>query len=169
MNKMLYLVILLFATILIPIVDQLKLFQFDMKPITDAAIVAIVVEIFALVIEFRQSVIANKLLIIIFTPYDFLNRKWIAYNIKIGYENEKRKEIFKNTVKLALEKLKSNNMDEKETGLTHIYVLEKESNAKCKIFIYNSLKDVYQRENDIEFKNRLMEAMCYFHRICRDL
>jgi hypothetical protein len=135
----------------------------DVKNISNAVIIAFIIELSALLLEAQNEYFRYKRPAILFDALSYINYKIISFKIKKSLENEDQRKYYKELIFLAINNIESSEKQKKINGLTQLYQLGRDSDYT--LFIYHSLKRIYCTEKDKSFKPILLEALYKFHKL----
>ena len=157
MKKIYKLLIVLFITIFVSV---FQIGYLNLKFITEALIIAIVVEILAIAGEIRSTYLRNRSPEIIYKTINYLKEWEIKRKISIRYKNEEVKDGFEELISIALFNLNSKDPEVKRAGLAQLHAIESQVSEIERLSIYNGLLNALHNEGDKIFRVLLQESIC---------
>lgn len=168
MKRLHFLLVTFVLTVIVSIWQQGNIYRWDIRSISYALLIAMIIEISMIIVEINETWFRYRKPQIIWDIISFIRRKLISYRINKSLNEENQKNMQYQLVVLAIENLRSTDLEKKKSGLQQLYELGKDGNLICKKFIYKSLIDAQRRERNKMFTSMLIDALCDFHKACKN-
>jgi hypothetical protein len=169
LKRLHFLLITLVLTIIGSIWEQGTILQWKIESLSFAVWLAFIIEISMITVEINESFFRYRRPKIIWDRITALKRLLIKRRINASLDQENQRETQKQLLMLAIENLKSDDLERKVAGLGHLYELGKDGNQICEKKIYMILIEAQRRESNLKFTAMLIDAICDFHKSCRNL